>query len=64
MTTAYDENYPPNSPERSLQAVKELLANENSLSSIYDQMQAPPLRQKGVNDNDEASNTDSDTNKA
>ena len=61
MTTAYDENYPPNSPERSLQAVKELLANENSLSSIYDQMQAPPLRQKGVNDNDEASNTDSDT---
>lgn len=51
----WDERYPPNSPERSLRAVKELLASGNDLDSIYNRLQPPPLplttsKQKLTND--------------
>ena len=39
----WDGKYPPNTPERSLRAVKDLLATGNTLSSIYDQMRPPSL---------------------
>ncbi len=39
----WDEKYPPNSPERSVPAVKKLVASGNVLSSIYSKMRPPPF---------------------
>jgi len=55
----WDERYPPNSPERSLPALKEALANgNNGLSSIYNRLQAPPLA--ATLDDDDNNNDDDD----
>ena len=43
----WDERFPPNSPERSLRAVEELLAGGNGLSSIYSRLQPPPMKNDG-----------------
>jgi hypothetical protein len=49
----WDERHPPNSPERSLPALKEVLANgNNGLSSIYNRLQAPPLAATTLEDDD------------
>jgi len=43
----WEEQYPPNSPERSLRAVEELLAGGNGLHSVYSRLQPPPIKNDG-----------------
>lgn len=57
----WDERYPPNSPKRSLAALQELFATDNSLSSIYRRLVSPPFQSKPNKDEtslDENANKD------
>lgn len=63
----WDERYPPDSPERSLRVVQELLNNGDDLSSIYHRLQAPPLpsipsTQTTTRNDDKATLDDDDDN--